>query len=401
MFSTIRQLALLATVSLIAACGGQEPVSLSSGSASTPPDNVAPSSPTALTGVAVGSTAARLSWAASTDNVTVADYVVTRNGAQIATAGATSYMDQGLAPATTYTYAVAAVDQAGNMSPNSTSVNVTTAPAGAPPDTTPPTQPANFQGVASGPATVNLSWTASTDNVGVTGYIVTRNGSQIATPAGTSLADAGLAASTTYAYTVVARDAAGNRSAAASASVTTAAASDATPPTQPTGFTAAAAGATAVNLSWTASTDNVGVTGYVVTRNGVQIATPTTTAFADSGLTGSTTYTYTVAARDAAGNKSTPASASVTTPSPATNGMASLAWDPGTAAVNLAGYRVYVGTSSGAYSQPLGQGLAAGTGTTFTVTGLTSGTRYFFAVTAFDTAGIESGFSNEVFKDIP
>src|SRR5437879_12609818 len=85
---------------------------------------------------------------------------------------------------------------------------------------------------------------------------------------------------------------------------------DTTPPTTPTGLTAAAAGSTGANLSWSASTDNVGVTGYIVRRNGVQVATPTTTSYADTDLSAATTYSYTVAARDAAGNIS-PNSASV------------------------------------------------------------------------------------------
>src|SRR5437660_1171338 len=85
---------------------------------------------------------------------------------------------------------------------------------------------------------------------------------------------------------------------------------DTTPPTTPTGLTAAAAGSTGANLSWSASTDNVGVTGYIVRRNGVQVATPTATSYADTGLSAATTYSYTVAARDAAGNIS-PDSASV------------------------------------------------------------------------------------------
>src|SRR5437870_2104624 len=85
---------------------------------------------------------------------------------------------------------------------------------------------------------------------------------------------------------------------------------DTTPPSMPTGLTAAAAGSTGANLSWSASTDNVGVTGYIVRRNGIQVATPATTSFADTGLSTATTYSYTVAARDAAGNIS-PNSASV------------------------------------------------------------------------------------------
>src|SRR5204863_24138 len=159
----------------------------------------------------------------------------------------------------------------------------------------------------------NLSWSASTDSAEESSDIVRRNGVQVATPATTSYADTGLSAATTYSYTVAARDAAGNISPdSTSASVTLA---DTTPPTTPAGLTAAAAGSTGANLSWSASTDNVGVTGYIVRRNGVQVATPATTSFADTGLSAATTYSYTVAARDAAGNISpNSTSVSVTTP---------------------------------------------------------------------------------------
>src|SRR5438477_111277 len=185
-----------------------------------------------------------------------------------------------------------------------------------PVDTTPPTTPTGLTATAAGSTTANLSWSASTDNVGVTAYILRRNGVQVATPATTSFADTGLSAATTYSYTVAARDAAGNTSPnSTSVSITIA---DTTPPTTPTGLMAAAAGSTGANLSWSASTDNVGVTGYIVRRNGVQVATPATTSFADTGLSAATTYSYTVAARDAAGNTSPDStSVSVTTASAA------------------------------------------------------------------------------------
>src|SRR5206468_5545641 len=176
---------------------------------------------------------------------------------------------------------------------------------------------------------------------------------------------------------------------------------DTTPPSPPTGLTGATAGSTGANLSWNASTDNVGVTGYIVRRNGVQVATPATTSFADTGLSAATTYSYTVAARDAAGNISpNSASVSVTTPPPPPSNSAGLAWDA-VIVPNLSGYRVYFGTAPGTYLQPVGQGISVGNVTTYTVIGLASGTRYYFAVTDFDTLGQESSYSNEVFKDIP
>src|SRR5438067_634214 len=273
-----------------------------------------------------------------------------------------------------------------------------------PVDTAPPSTPTGLTGMAAGPTTANLSWSASTDNVGVTAYFLLRNGVQVATPTTTSFADTGLSAATTYTYTVAARDAAGNISPnSTSVSVTTASVSvaDTTPPTTPIGLTAAVAGSSGANLSWSASTDNVGVTGYIVRRNGVQVATPVTTSFADTGLSAATTYSYTVAARDAAGNISpNSTSVSVTTPPPPPSNSASLAWDAVTTPT-LAGYRVYFGTAPGTYLQSLGQGISVGNVTAYTLTGLASGSQYYFAVTAFDTVGVESPYSNEVSKNVP
>src|SRR6266516_2990230 len=260
-------------------------VSANSTSASiTIADTTPPSTPSGLTAAVAGSTGANLSWSASTDNVGVTGYIVRRNGVQVATPATSSYADTGLSAATTYSYTVAARDAAGNTSPDSTSVSVTT---GSTADTTAPTTPTGLTAAAAGASGANLPWGASTDNVGVTGYIVRRNGVQVATPDMTSYADTGLSVGT-YSYTVSARDAAGKISANSTSGIVTLA--DTTPPTTPTGLTAAAAGSTGANLSWSASTDNVGVTAYILLRNGVQVATPATTRDADTGLSAETTY---------------------------------------------------------------------------------------------------------------
>jgi chitodextrinase len=168
----------------------------------------------------------------------------------------------------------------------------------------------------SGTSTVLLTWIPSTDNVGVTGYIVRRDGVQIATAATTGYSDLVLTAGTTYTYTVAARDAAGNVSPnSTSKTVTTASGSgDTSPPSTPTGLAATTVDTSTIGLLWVASTDNVGVNGYVVRRNGSSVATVATTSFSDTGLTAGTTYRYTVAAFDAAGNNSAlSASAQATT----------------------------------------------------------------------------------------
>jgi chitodextrinase len=79
---------------------------------------------------------------------------------------------------------------------------------------------------------------------------------------------------------------------------------DTTPPSTPTGVTVTGTTSSSVSLSWTASTDNVGVAGYRIYRGGTQIGTSTTTSYTDTGLTAATQYTYTIAAYDAAGNLS-------------------------------------------------------------------------------------------------
>jgi hypothetical protein len=90
---------------------------------------------------------------------------------------------------------------------------------------------------------------------------------------------------------------------------------DTVSPSTPTVLSATAASSSQINLTWTVSTDNVGVAGYKVSRNGVQIATTANSTYADTGLAPSTTYSYTVSAFDAAGNVSPPSgTAYATTP---------------------------------------------------------------------------------------
>jgi chitodextrinase len=172
-------------------------------------------------------------------------------------------------------------------------------------DATPPSTPAGLAVTGTSASSIGLQWNAATDNVGVTGYRVYRSGSQIGTTAATTFQDTGLSASTTYAYTVAAYDAAGNVSpASAPVSATTTAAPDTSAPSVPAGLTVTGTTSSSVSLKWTASTDNVGVSGYRVYRNGAQVASLAGTTFQDTGLSASTTYSYSVAAYDAAGNVS-------------------------------------------------------------------------------------------------
>lgn len=183
-------------------------------------------------------------------------------------------------------------------------------------DTVAPSAPTTLAASGTTQTTTNLSWTASTDNVGVTGYDVYQGTTLKGSSTTTSFAVTGLTASTTYSFTVKAKDAAGNVSAASNAvSVTTLApVADTTAPTAPTTLTASGTTSTSTNLTWTASTDNVGVTGYDVYQGTTLKGSSTTTSFAVTGLTAATTYSFTVKAKDAAGNVSAASNAvSVTT----------------------------------------------------------------------------------------
>jgi chitodextrinase len=131
----------------------------------------------------------------------------------------------------------------------------------------------------------------------------------------------GLAPATAYTYTVVAFDAAGNASApSGSASANTFAVADIIAPSIPTGLSATATSSSQIKLSWGASSDNVGVASYKVLRNAVLVGGTSALTYTDNGLAAATTYSYTVAAVDAAGNASAPSTAaSATTQNASTN----------------------------------------------------------------------------------
>ncbi|MFI7421169.1 glycosyl hydrolase family 18 protein [Nonomuraea sp. NPDC049684] len=175
-------------------------------------------------------------------------------------------------------------------------------------DTTAPSVPGNLRSTGVTNTSVALAWDASTDNVAVTGYEVYRGGTLVTTVTGTTYNDTGLTASTAYSYTVRARDAAGNRSANSNQiSATTTGGGggdDTTPPSVPGNLRSTGVSNSSVSLAWNASTDNVAVTGYEVYRGGTLVTTVTGTTYNDSGLSANTSYSYTVRARDAAGNRS-------------------------------------------------------------------------------------------------
>ncbi len=267
---------------------------------------IAPTTPGSFNATASDTPQVNLSWTAGTDNLAVASYKVTRNGASVATvpAGSTSWTDTGVASGTSYTYAVATVDTSGNASPAATATvstpvnpNATPAPSPTstptptstpsptstptpdpfaspaptatpgPADAEPPTAPQPLDG-APAITTVSLTWGSASDDIGVTGYRITRNGSVVATTSGSATAwkDTSRTPKTTYTYTVSALDGAGHLSSPTLVAVTTKA--DTIRPSTPPNFHVAARSHGHVTFSWSASSDNVKVAKYALYRVG-------------------------------------------------------------------------------------------------------------------------------------
>nr|BAM67139.1 chitinase [Paenibacillus sp. FPU-7] len=182
-----------------------------------------------------------------------------------------------------------------------------------PSDTVPPTAPGNLT-AAKTTTTVTLNWEGSTDNYGVTGYEVYNGSTLVGITTAKTYTVSGLTPETAYTFKVLAKDAAGNKSAASQVTVTTdKVVPDNVAPSVPTNVQAASKTDTSVNLTWTASTDNIGVTGYDVYKDGVLAGTSATTSYAVTGLTANTSYSFTVKAKDAAGNASAASTAVIVT----------------------------------------------------------------------------------------
>lgn len=361
------------------------------------------SAPTGLGATAASPTEIDLSWTASSGATGYRIYRCQGSGCANFSSDGTStdvtFSDIGLTPSTIYVYEVQAYNSTGTSSPFSASASAQTLA-----DTTPPTVPTNL--TASGASSqIDLSWSASTDNVEVAGYDVERcQGSgcgsfvQISSATGTSYSDPGVSEGVTYEYRVRAFDEAGNDSGYSNTAGTSL--PDTVPPSVPAGLSASAASWSTVNLSWEASTDNVGVAGYRVYRNGGQIGTSAGTSYSDRTTSPSTGYSYTVSAYDGAGNVSAQSSAaSVTTPatptpsapsglsgSPVSNTQINLAWSAASDAggPGIAGYKVFRN----------GTQIGTSASTSFADTGVSAFNTYSYTVAAYDTYGVSSAQSS-------
>lgn len=277
-------------------------------------DKKAPKPPADITVVAASTTSLTFAWSGSPANSARAGadgYTVYRDTTVVGTTTDTKFTIENLSCGTTYEFGFDAFDLAGNHS-DRVPAQGTTADCLPPPpttDTLPPTEPGSPGVSGAAETSISITWQASSDNVGVAGYALFRNGQQAGTTTSTSYTFTGLACGTAYTLAVSAFDAAGNASSKAQLSASTTACApqprpDTIPPSTPGSLTKTAADATSISITWTASTDNVGVAGYTVFRDGTSVGSTTATSYKVGGLQCGTAATLGVLAFDAVGNKS-------------------------------------------------------------------------------------------------
>ncbi|HEX2945552.1 MAG TPA: fibronectin type III domain-containing protein [Clostridia bacterium] len=243
-------------------------------------------------------TSVSLSWSGASDNVRVKGYYVYRDGKKIITTSETNYKNSELVPGRKYTFEVKAYDAAGNISTNSS-----WAAAFTDSDTQPPTIPGSLSVSARDNTSVTVSWSPSTDNTGLKGYVVYKNGGRVASTTGTGYTVKRLLPGTTYTFFVKAYDKTGNYS-DQSCSVQGMTLPDTKAPDRPFGLKGTSVTGTQITLMWSPSPDNVKVKRYEVYCDGEKKGSPAKTVFTSRNLVPGKNYKYTVVAVDTAGNRS-------------------------------------------------------------------------------------------------
>lgn len=328
--------------------------------------------PTMLTAHAASDSSISLSWAVATGGTGQFTYTLYRNGAPLPqTITSNSTTDTGLAPNTSYSYTVAAVDTDGTPTPQSSSVSATT--YGVPVIST-------FTGSPASVSQINLAWSASDpQGPGLSGFNLYRNNALIASLGSTTASynDTGLGTGTSYTYTLTALDSAGD-----SNSLSTTISTYQLPVIS--AFSAAPTSTTSMTLTWTASdTGGAGGLTYTVDR-GQTLLSCTTSPCTDTGLAVGTTYIYSVQATDAAGNQTFRIAQGTTFPSaPGTPTVSSITQSTATVTWTAASGTV----SSYAYSLNGGATWVSTTATSVALTGLASGTNYTVLVHAVNAGG--------------
>jgi len=266
---------------------------------------IPPSVPAGLTGTISG-TNVSFSWEPSTDDEAVSGYNIYQNNQYLTTVFGTQY-EGTVIEGQSYAYSVVAFDTRVNFSAASERL---TLPDTGPVDTTiAPSTPDGIAGDITGSGasqTVSINWNASTDDQSVAGYNIYENDAYKTTVFSTSF-EGTVQANTPYTYYIVAFDYDGNfapRTAPLVLPDNIVVAEDTQKPSVPTDVVGTwdANGSSAdITLSWTASSDNVGIAGYNVYENNSYLTTIAGTTFSTT-VNSSASYSYSVVAFDIARN---------------------------------------------------------------------------------------------------
>ena len=337
--------------------------------ASTPVTTI-PNSPIIGTATITSSTTASVYFTPpSGGNGTITGYTVSSQNGLIGIGSFSPITIIGLSSNTSYTFTVTATNSGGISSPSSLSNLITTIPS----------TPIIGSSTVLSSSSVSVSFTAPSGTETIS-YTVISNLGDIATGSSSPIIVSGLTANTPYTFTVTATNSAGT-SVSSSATILVY-----TKPNAPIIGVATVLDANSVSVGFTPPSGVI--TGYIVTSSpdGL-IGTGTSSPIIVSGLSGNTSYTFTVTASNSSGTSiSSDSSSSVTTiPSPPDMGIVSIT---STTAVSVA-FTVPSGTGiiTGYTVSGSSGSITAGTSSPITVSGLTANTSYTFTITATNSSG--------------
>ncbi|MGQ0605662.1 MAG: fibronectin type III domain-containing protein [Candidatus Nitrosotenuis sp.] len=425
-------------ISAINNIGTGSPSSEASATPTSSSSGALPGAPTGLTGVAASPTQANLSWTAPTNTggYPVTGYKIEYRissgsySTLVSNTGSTttSYSHTGLTTNQVYVYRVYTITQFGTSAQASGEAVVQPTSSSA---LTAPNSPTGLSSTAVSPTQINLSWTAPTNNGGsaITGYkievksgtgtfsnLVSNTGSTTTTYSHTSLTTG-----TTYTYRVSAINSIGTSSTSSEASATPTSSSTSGTPGSPTGLVATVISSTQINLSWSTPSSNGGyqITGYKIeykigSNNYGNLVTntgTTGTSYSHTSLTSGQLYTYRVSAINSIGTgpASSEASATPTSSSSSANVPGTVTGLTATSAsptqINLSwgaptnnggsavtGYKIESKKGVGAFETLVSNSQS--TTTSFSHTGLTTGTSYYYRISAINSVG--TGAQSEV-----
>ncbi|MDR1638880.1 MAG: fibronectin type III domain-containing protein [Clostridiales bacterium] len=368
------------------------------------PDTTPPTKPEDLAAEDITQTTLTLTWVESVDDVSKVTYKVYLGTELLGETDECEYAVTDLEASTTYQFVIVAVDEAGNEA-ESDPLEVTTLDPEVLPDTTPPTKPEDLAAEDVTQTTLTLTWLESTDESSAVIYKVYLGTELLGETDECEYAVTGLEASTTYQFTVIAVDEAGNEAESDPLEVTTLdpeVLPDTTPPTKPEDLAAEDVTQTTLTLTWVESTDESSVVIYKVYLGTELLGETDECEYAVTDLEASATYQFIVIAVDEAGNEaeSDPFEATTldpeappeipdTTPPSKPSDLAAeditqttltLTWLESVDDVSTVTYKVYLG------AELLGETDEC----EYAVTGLEASATYQFKVVAVDEAGNEA-----------